>query len=66
MSDDTDTFKRTMQAVARAIAEEAKSLKLSEATVADLQSAARGEIGPDEVVRRIYRRIGEQPPRCVL
>ena len=65
MSDDTNTFKRTMQAVVRAIAKEAEGLKLSEATVADLQSAARGEIGTDEVTRRIYQRIGEQPPRSV-
>jgi hypothetical protein len=43
MSDDTtDIFKRTVRDVVRAVAEEAKGLKLSEATIADLQSAARG------------------------
>jgi hypothetical protein len=65
MSDDIDIFKRTMRAVVRAIAEEAKGLNLSEATLADLQSAAPGEIDTDEVTRRIYQRLGTQPPANV-
>jgi hypothetical protein len=50
-------IQRNMRAVAHAIGQqELEGLKVSEATVADLHRAARGEIDADEVIRNIYRR----------
>ena len=53
---------RNMRAVAHAIGQqELEGLKVSEATVADLHRAARGEIDTDEVIRNIYRRCENVP-----
>ena len=61
-----DTKERIMRAVARELARQAPDgLNLSEATVADLTSAARGEIDTDKLIRRIYQRLGVQPPASV-
>jgi hypothetical protein len=47
-----------MRAVAHAIAQqELEGLKVTASTAADLRRAARGEIGTDEVIRNIYRRV---------
>jgi hypothetical protein len=51
-------IQRNMRAVAHAIGQqELEGLKVSESAVADLHRAARGEIGTDEVLRNIYRRV---------
>jgi hypothetical protein len=51
-------IRRNMQAVAHAIGQqELEGLKVTEATVADLHRAARGEIGTDEVIQNICRRV---------
>ena len=51
-----------MRAVARAVAQqELEGLKVPESTVGDLQRAARGEIGTDEVIRNICRRFQNVP-----
>jgi Antitoxin VbhA len=51
-----------MRAVAHAIAQqELEGLKVPESTVADLCSAARGEIGTDEVIRNIYSQFKNVP-----
>jgi Antitoxin VbhA len=51
-------IQRNMRAVAHAIAQqELEGLKVSEATVADLYRAARGEIDTDEVIRNIHARL---------
>ena len=63
VSDDTQALKPTLRAIAREIArQQFDGLNVSEATIADLESAARGEIDTDEVTRRIYQRLGTQPP----
>jgi hypothetical protein len=55
-------IQRNMRDVAHAIAQqELEGLKVTEATIADLQRAARGEIDTDEVVQNIYRRIQNVP-----
>jgi len=47
-----------MRDVAHAIAQqELEGLKVSKATVEDMQRAARGEIEPDEVIRNIHARL---------
>jgi hypothetical protein len=52
-------IQRNLRSVAHAIAQqELEGLKVSAPTVADLNRAARGEIGTDEVIRNIYRRFG--------
>lgn len=49
---------RNMRSVAHAIAQqELEGLKVPPSTVTDLHRAARGEIGTDEVIRNIYRRL---------
>jgi hypothetical protein len=49
---------RNLRAVAHAIAQqELEGLKVSKATVEDLNRAARGEIRSDEVIRNIYSRF---------
>ena len=49
---------RNTRAVAHAIGQqELEGLKVSASAVADLHRAARGEIGTDEVIRNICRRI---------
>jgi hypothetical protein len=49
---------RNMRHIAHAIAQqELEGLKVPEATVADLERVARGEIGTDEVIRNIERRV---------
>jgi hypothetical protein len=49
---------RNMRDVAHAIAQqELEGLKVPETTVADLERVARGEIGTDEVIQNIKRRI---------
>jgi hypothetical protein len=49
---------RNLRAVAHAIAQqELEGLKVSKATVEDLNRAARGEIGSDDVIRNIYARF---------
>lgn len=62
MADNPDTGKPIMQDIARAIAQQAQNLNLSAETIADLHSAARGEIDTREVVRRIYQRLKTPPP----
>ncbi len=55
-------IQRNMRAVAHVIAQqELEGLTVSEATVADLHRAARGEIGTDEVIRNIHSRIPHVP-----
>ena len=47
-----------MRAVAHAVAQqELEGLKVSDATVEDMQRAARGEISSDDVVRNIHARL---------
>jgi hypothetical protein len=49
---------RNMRAVAHAIAQqELEGLKVSEATIEDMQRAAHGELGPDDVIRNIHARV---------
>ena len=51
-----------MRSVAHAIAQqELEGLKVPEATIADLQRVARGEIDTDEVICNIYRRFQNVP-----
>jgi Antitoxin VbhA len=51
-------IQRNMRSVAHAIAQqELEGLKVTASTVTDLHRAARGEIGTDEVIRNIYRRV---------
>ncbi len=51
-------IQRNMRAVAHAVAQqELEGLKVTASTIADLRRAARGEIGTDEVIRNIYRRL---------
>ena len=51
-----------MRAVARAIAQqELEGLTVPEATVADLQRVARGEIDTAEVLRKIHSRLANVP-----
>ena len=51
-----------MRAVAHAIAQqELEGLKVSDATIADLHRAARGEIAVDEVSRNIFSRLPNAP-----
>ena len=65
MSTEQD-IKLTLRTIAREIARQQRDgLKVSEATLADLESAARGETDTDEVTRRIYQRLGTQPPASV-
>jgi Antitoxin VbhA len=55
-------IRRNMRAVAHAIAQqELEGLKVPEATVGDLQRAARGEIDTEEVIRNIYRPFQDVP-----
>ncbi|MFZ0594762.1 MAG: hypothetical protein WAM39_30165 [Bryobacteraceae bacterium] len=52
-----------MRAVSDAIAQqELEGLTVSPETTADMESAARGEIDSAEVRRRIYQRLGKEPP----
>ena len=49
---------RNMRAVAHAIAQqELEGLKVSEATIEDMQRAAQGELRPDDVIRNIHARV---------
>jgi Antitoxin VbhA len=49
---------RNMRAVAHAIAQqELEGLKVSEATIEDMQRAARGEIRSADVIRNIHARL---------
>jgi hypothetical protein len=51
-------IRRNLRAVAHAVAQqELEGLKMPEATVADLERVARGEIGTDEVIRNIHHRL---------
>lgn len=51
-------IERNMRAVAHAVAQqELEGLKVSDATVEDMQRAARGEISSDDVVRNIHARL---------
>ena len=53
---------RNMRAVAHAIAQqELEGLRVPEFAVADLQRAARGEIGTEEVIRNICGRFQNVP-----
>jgi hypothetical protein len=54
----TKEIQRNMRAVAHAIAQqELEGLKVSEATIEDMQRAAHGEINSDEVIRNIHARL---------
>ena len=49
---------RNMRAVAHAIAQqELEGLKVSEATIEDMQRAAQGEIRSDDVIHNIHARL---------
>jgi hypothetical protein len=49
---------RNMRAVAHAIAQqELEGLKVSEATIEDMQRVAQGEIRSDDVIRNIHARL---------
>jgi hypothetical protein len=51
-------IERNMRDVAHAIAQqELEGLKVSAATVEDMQRAARGELEPEDVVRNIHARL---------
>jgi hypothetical protein len=51
-------IQRNLQAVRHAVAQqELEGLKVSQSTIRDMQRAARGEIGSDEVIRKIYARF---------
>ncbi len=51
-------IERNRRDVAHAIAQqELEGLKVSKATVEDMQRAARGEIDADEVIRNIHARL---------
>ncbi len=53
---------RNMRAVAHAIAQqELEGLKVSQATVEDMERAARGEIRSEDVIRNIYARFKHVP-----
>jgi hypothetical protein len=55
-------IQRNMRAVAHAIArQELEGLEVPESTIADLRRAARGEIGTDEAIRNIHRRLRNVP-----
>jgi hypothetical protein len=55
-------IQRNMRAVAHAIGQqELEGLTVSDATVADLHRAARGEIDTNEVIRNIHSRIPNVP-----
>jgi hypothetical protein len=61
----TQELRLTMRHVAHAIAEQKREgLNLSDATIADLYSAARGEIDTDEVVPPVFHKRSYSPPRC--
>ena len=51
-------IERNVRAIAHAIGQqELEGLKVSSSAIADLHRAARGEIGTDEVIRNIRRRV---------
>ncbi len=51
-------IERNMRAVAHAIAQqELEGLKVSEATIEDMQRAAQGKIRSDDVIRNIHARL---------
>lgn len=53
-----EQIERNMRDVADAIAQQAiEGLKVSPATVEDMQRAARGELEPDDVIRNIHARL---------
>jgi len=53
-----EEIERNMRDVADAIAQqELEGLKVSPATVEDMQRAARGELEPDDVIRNIHARL---------
>lgn len=53
---------RNMRAVDNAIAQqELEGLKVSKATIEDMQRAARGEIRSEDVIRNIYARFKHVP-----
>ena len=55
-------IQRNMRAVAHAIAQQRlEGLTVSDATIADLHRAARGEIGTEQVIRNIHIRIPNAP-----
>ena len=63
--DDTDNFRSAMRAVVCAIAEETPGLNLSQDTIADLQTAARGEIDIRKAPPRIHQRLRNGLPASV-
>jgi len=53
-----EEIERNMRDVADAIAQqELEGLKVSPATVEDMQRAARGELEPDDVIHNIHARL---------
>jgi Antitoxin VbhA len=51
-------IERNMRSVAHAIAQqELEGLKVSDATIEDMQRAAQGEIRADDVIRNIHARL---------
>lgn len=56
-------IKPALRAIARELAKQLRDGQaVSEATVADLDGVARGEINTDELTRRIYQRLGIPAP----
>jgi Antitoxin VbhA len=53
-----EEIERNMRDVAHAIAQqELEGLHVSDATIEDMKSAARGEIRSDDVIRNIHARV---------
>jgi hypothetical protein len=53
-----EEIERNMRDVAHAIAQqELEGLKVSDATIQDMQRAARGEIRSDDIIRNIHARV---------
>jgi len=61
-----EEIERNMLDIAEAIAQqELEGLKVSPATVEDMQRAARGEIEPEDVIRNIYARLSKCGQRAM-
>jgi hypothetical protein len=55
-------IQRNMRAVAHGIAQQTlEGLEVTPATVSDLHRAARGEVGADEIIRKILGRFQDVP-----
>ena len=61
-----EEIERNMLDIAEAIAQqELEGLKVSPATVEDMQRAARGEIEPEDVIRNIHTRLSKCGQRAM-